>query len=82
MNFDTLTEIHNADLFRLVEQNHELSVHEHDLLIQGIEIKMSLDLVSIERNVYTVLDLLSDIGGLQGSFVSVIGFLVSIWNYK
>lgn len=34
------------------------------------------------REVYTILDLLSDIGGLQGSLVTVIGFFLSVWNYK
>ena len=45
-------------------------------------IEMNLDVVHIRRQNYDILQLLSDIGGIQGLLVSGFAFLVSIWNYK
>ena len=36
----------------------------------------------IERSGYTVLDILSDVGGLQGILISLISFSLSILNYN
>ena len=41
---------------------------------------MSKDKKVLERNIYTVLDLLSDIGGVQGLLVSTFTFLVACLN--
>ena len=43
---------------------------------------MSLDRVLIERNGYTIFDLLSDLGGLQGILISGISLLLSILNFN
>ena len=42
---------------------------------------MSLNLSQVERNVYTMFDMLSDIGGLSGILVSTFALMASIWNY-
>ena len=44
--------------------------------------EMNLDVINIKRQNYDVLQLLSDIGGIQGLLVSGFAYLVSIWNYK
>ena len=36
----------------------------------------------MERKIYTILDLLSDIGGFLSIMMGGIGMLISIWNYK
>ena len=36
----------------------------------------------IEGSGYTVLDVLSDVGGLQGILISGISFILSIFNYN
>ena len=43
---------------------------------------MNLDMNLIERSGYTVLDVLSDVGGLQGILISGISFILSIFNYN
>ena len=43
---------------------------------------MSLDQTLIERSGYTVLDLLSDVGGLQGILIYAISLLLSILNHN
>ena len=41
-----------------------------------------MDQTLIERNGYTFLDILSDLGGLQGILISSVSFLLSILNYN
>ena len=43
---------------------------------------MNLDQILIERSGYTVLDILSDVGGLQGILISGISFILGIFNYN
>ena len=43
---------------------------------------MDLDLNVIQREGYTLLDLLSDVGGLQGILISAFSLLLSIWNHN
>ena len=43
---------------------------------------MNMDRTLIERKAYTILDILSDLGGLQGILISGISFLLSILNYN
>ena len=43
---------------------------------------MSMDQTLIERSGYTVLDVLSDMGGLQGILVSGMSLILSILNHK
>ena len=41
---------------------------------------MNMDMNLIERSGYTVLDILSDVGGLQGILISGISLILSIFN--
>ena len=43
---------------------------------------MNLNMNLIERSGYTVLDVLSDVGGLQGILISGISLILSITNYN
>ena len=43
---------------------------------------MSLDQTLIERTGYTILDILSDVGGLQGILISGISFILGILNHN
>ena len=49
--------------------------------MQGVSIEMSKDLILIQRNGYTLLDILSDVGGMQGFLLSVAGFFVGMLRY-
>ena len=50
-------------------------------LLQGISIEMSKNLILIQRNGYTLLDILTDVGGMQGFLLSVAGFFVGMLRY-
>lgn len=43
-------------------------------------LEMSRDLIVIERTSYTVVDLLSDVGGLQGILISAMTFVLRVFN--
>ena len=50
--------------------------------IFGFMYEMSLDLLIVSRNSYTLLDILSDVGGIESIFVTCISLILSILNYK
>ena len=43
---------------------------------------MNMNLELIQRNGYTVLDLLSDIGGILEIMTIVISYFLAFWNYN
>ena len=43
---------------------------------------MSLDLQILTRNSYNVMDLLSDVGGIESILFTGVGLFLSIWNYR
>lgn len=46
-----------------------------------LTIEMNLNLELIQRNGYTILDLLSDVGGILEIFSIIIGYFLAFWNY-
>ena len=47
-----------------------------------ISIEMNLDLATINRSYYSLLDCLSDIGGLMSVILSTIAFFLIILNHQ
>ena len=47
-----------------------------------ISIEMNLDQKTIARTGYTILDVLSDVGGIQSILISGFGILIGVWNYS
>jgi len=45
-------------------------------------IEMGLDQQVVARDGYTFLDLLSDIGGMQGMLISGVAYFMAMWNYN
>ena len=55
--------------------------YEKDYIVQlDITIEMDLDLHIVSRDGYTVLDLFSDIGGIQGMLISFFALMLGYWN--
>ena len=48
----------------------------------NVTIERNLDLYQISRDGYTILDWISDIGGIQGILISAVGIVVGYWNYN
>ena len=61
----------------------ETMPYEHsDNVWLSITFEMSLDLITYEREVYTFLLLLSDIGGLAGALMTLLALFMTLWNFK
>ena len=57
--------------------------YEKDKFVQmDVTIEMNLDLGLIYRTGYNILDVLSDLGGMQSMIVTTFSVLLGIWNYK
>ena len=75
-----MTEFNDASLFDSVQ----LPPRPDELnpwLVTSVALEMDLSLRIIERNNFSMLDLLSDIGGLSAIFASAAAIIVSIWNW-
>ena len=47
-----------------------------------VTLEMNLDLGMIQREGYNVLDVLSDIGGIQSIFITTFSTLIGVCNYR
>ena len=47
-----------------------------------ITIEMNLNEKIIARESYSILDLISDIGGVQALLISAIAYFLNIWNFN
>ena len=50
-------------------------------MVASLVFETSLDQLLTSREGYTSLDLLSDVGGLAGSFTVIFSFVISVLNY-
>ena len=78
---DEITLRTESSNFKLIPKQMRPFQYEKDL-IQGAAIQMSMDLTIIERDGYTSLDILSDIGGLQGILNAGFSVILILFNYK
>ena len=63
VNMDAITALRDSGLFML-EVKKLVPVKEEAAFIQGIAISLNLDLTVVKRRCYTLLDILSDVGGI------------------
>ena len=56
---------------------------ERDLNVQmELQVEMNLDMTKMARSGYTIIDVLSDVGGIQSILISGISILIGIFNYN
>ena len=79
LNLDQYTELEDFSVFSL-EHTTTLptTLKKNEQLI--IMIEMGSNMLEISRDIYTFLDLLSDIGGIQGIFISFGAFFFAYWE--
>ena len=51
-------------------------------MIMSFGFEMDPDLIVVQRNIYTILDVLGDIGGFMSILLSGLSFLIALWNYN
>lgn len=81
VNLDEITELQDSSVFTL-ERGSVRPYYRDTDLVEGIRIWMNLNLTAIDRSGYTVLDILSDVGGLKSILIPTISFLIGILNYN
>ena len=81
IDLDDLTQIHDTRAFKMEALPLRSQEKDHSVQME-ISIEMNLDQITIARSVYTTLDVLSDIGGIQEILMSGMGMLLGIWNYQ
>ena len=81
INLDDLTELEDSTVFRLEQLPTKSYEKEYDVQLD-ITIEMNLNQLVIARDGYTVLDYLSDIGGMQSILITGSAILLTIWNYQ
>ena len=80
-NFDSLTEQKDSSAFTLVRgSTRPFEFFEEDVMALGID--MALTRTVINRTNYTILDVLSDVGGLESVLASFVSFLLGALNYN
>ena len=51
-------------------------------MITRLSFEVDLDLTVIQRIGYTILDILSDIGGIEALLFSLFNIILGFWNYN
>ena len=81
LNLDSMTELEDSSVFYFEPMSTR--PYEKDNIVQmEINIEMNLDLTVISREGYTILDFLSDIGGMQGMIFSGLAVALTFLNYN
>ena len=81
LDLDDLTEFAAENLFKV--EPLPIRSYEKDYHVQmNINVEMNLNLEVFEREGYTVMDVLSDVGGFQGILVSFFTMIIPIVNYE
>ena len=81
INLDDLTELDDASIFSL--ESMPVLPYEKDYNAQAdVTIEVNPNLRVVARDMYTFLDLLSDIGGMQGILISGMAYALAFWNFN
>ena len=81
IEFDNATLRQEQGLFKL-NQLPNLPYEQDDNTWISVTLEMDLSLTQYQRNVYTLFDWLSDIGGLSGMLFSLFALFMAAWNYN
>ena len=77
VNFDSLTELENDRVFGLQELPLRPAEWDENVII-NIQFEVSLDLMIVIRDGYTVIDILSDLGGINAVFMVVFPMIIQV----
>lgn len=81
INLDEITEIANATNF-LVTRGLSRSFEQNDITQMDLVFVRDLDYKKINRSQYSILDIISDVGGLLGILMGAVSVFIFIWNYN
>ena len=77
---DKLTQFDDDAIFKL-EQIPQIPAESNNYVQMEVSIEMNLDLATIKRSYYSLLDCLSDVGGLMSVILESVAVCLLILNY-
>ena len=81
IDLDELTQYMDNSLFRL--DLMPVRPWEYDKVSQFVfSVELNFDLIIVERKIYSTLDFMSDVGGIQKILISTFGFIVTMSSRK
>ena len=81
MSLDDMTKHEYLDVFKLTRKEL-LPYEKRDNTWISVTVEMNLNLMTYERSLYTLFDLLSDVGGLSGILFTMFGAVITLWNFN
>ena len=81
INLDYITVFEDSSVFKLNEITSRPFERDADL-VAGIDIQNDLNLTTLSRDSYTLLDVLSDIGGIASGLIALLVPIVGLLNYN
>ena len=78
---DDLTQMENKQIFRMTRLP-QIPAEVYDWTQMEISIEMNLDVWNVNRSYYSLLDCMSDIGGILQVLLSGLAFCLLILNYQ
>lgn len=75
-----MTELENETVFSLDRLPTKSYEKDYDVQLD-ITVEMNLNQLIVARDGYTILDFISDVGGIQSLLFSGVAIFVGIWNY-
>ena len=76
-----MTKLEDSSVFKL-DKRALIPYMDVEELVQGIQVDHDANLTLLQRDGYTIIDILSDVGGIQGILLSGITLFLSVWNYN
>ena len=81
IDLDQFTEYQISNIFEWKPQFSRAEERKPGIII-ALSFEIDLDQTDIKRIEYTILDLLSDIGGIQSNLIFLFSIMLSIWNHN
>ena len=72
--------LEQEDIFQ-VKQTETRPYEYFDNVHTSINYEMNLDRIKIQRNVFSVFELLGDLGGMQTILLTIAGFVMTVFHY-
>ena len=79
-NLDVISFIHNDTTMFRTEKESWQPYEQYAETVMALRVELSLDKRSYELTIYTVLDLLADVGGLGSALFTICAVFMARWN--
>ena len=82
LNLDSITELEDSSVFKIDSLSPRSAEYGGSTLVTEMSFQINFDVIKLQRDGYTLIDMMSDIGGMESILISGISLFLSLWNYK